>query len=81
MTVLHETTLPDGSVATFEADPYNLGAVQLLLNGTPQSHINPADPSQLFFSYMRRIGHLIDACAPAGEPICAIHLGGLRSSV
>ncbi|RRD61542.1 spermidine synthase [Leucobacter sp. OH1287] len=76
MTVLHETTLPDGSVAAFEADPYNLGAVQLLLNGTPQSHINPADPSQLFFSYMRRIGHLIDACAPAEEPICAIHLGG-----
>ncbi|MDO4241146.1 MAG: fused MFS/spermidine synthase [Microbacteriaceae bacterium] len=76
MTEIASTTLACGSTATLAHDPYVPGAVQLLLNGTPQSHVLPGDPSQLFYAYMRRIGHIIDGVAPARQPITAIHLGG-----
>ena len=46
----------------------------LLLDGTQQSHVDLADPDQLVFEYMRRIGHVVDLL-PAG-PLRAVHLGG-----
>lgn len=52
------------------------GAVQLLVDGTPQSHVNLGDPSELFFEYIRRIGHVIDLFRPGGNPVSALHLGG-----
>lgn len=47
----------------------------LLVDGTPQSHVDLADPTYLDFEYVRRIGHLIDLAAPPGAPIDVLHLG------
>lgn len=47
----------------------------LLVDGTPQSHVDLADPNYLDFEYVRRIGHLIDLAAPPGAPIDVLHLG------
>ena len=48
----------------------------LLVDGTPQSHVDLDDPEYLEFEYMRRLGHLADLAAPAGEPLRVLHLGG-----
>ncbi|MFB9369789.1 spermidine synthase [Kitasatospora albolonga] len=48
----------------------------LTLDGTPQSYVDLADPGHLEFEYTQRIAHLLDALAPAGEPLTALHLGG-----
>ncbi len=69
-------TLSSGLVAEVEADRWVPGAVQLVVDGTPQSHVNLADPSELFFEYIRRIGHVIDLFRTPGQPISALHLGG-----
>ncbi|WP_017584947.1 spermidine synthase [Nocardiopsis ganjiahuensis] len=47
----------------------------LLVEGTPQSHVDLSDPGYLDFSYVRRIAHAADLVAPEGEPIEAMHLG------
>ncbi|WP_053386939.1 spermidine synthase [Leucobacter japonicus] len=69
-------TLSSGLSAEIEADRWVPGAVQLVVDGTPQSHVNLRDPSELFFEYVRRIGHVIDLFRPQGRPISALHLGG-----
>ncbi len=69
-------TLASGRTASIEADKWVDGAIELVIDGTPQSHVNLRDPSDLFFEYMRRIGHVIDLFRPTGEPISALHLGG-----
>lgn len=69
-------TLSSGLSAEIEADRWVPGAVQLVVDGTPQSHVNLRDPSELFFEYVRRIGHVIDLFRPQGNPISALHLGG-----
>ena len=47
----------------------------LVVEGTPQSHVDLSDPSYLDFSYMRRIAHAADLVAPERRPIEALHLG------
>jgi spermidine synthase len=47
----------------------------LLVDGIPQSHVDLDDPEYLEFEYMRRLGHLIDLSAPAGEALRVLHLG------
>ncbi|RGE24210.1 spermidine synthase [Leucobacter sp. wl10] len=69
-------TLGSGLTAEFEEDRWVPGSVQLIVDGTPQSHVNLRDPSELFFEYVRRIGHVIDLFRPPGQPISALHLGG-----
>lgn len=69
-------TLSSGLVAEFEEDRWVPGSLVLNVDGTPQSHINLRDPSDLFFEYIRRIGHAIDLFRPAGDAISALHLGG-----
>jgi spermidine synthase len=66
----------DAGVAELMADPDRPRAWTLLLDGTPQSHVDLDDPQYLEFEYMRRIGHLIDLAAPAGESLRVLHLGG-----
>jgi spermidine synthase len=61
--------------ARLENDRHDPGSVTLIVDGTPQSHVNTEDPSHLSFEYVRRIGHLIDLVAPDGEAITAVHLG------
>ena len=47
----------------------------LSIGGAEQSHVNLADPADIFYEYLRRIGHVVDLAAPWGEPISALHLG------
>lgn len=65
-----------GHIATIEPDPYQDGAFIVDVDGTPQSHVFLDHPEELFFEYVRRIGHVVDALAPEGQPITAVHLGG-----
>lgn len=76
MTLPRSITLSSGLVATVEEDRWVPGAVQLVIDGTPQSHVNLRDTTDLFFEYVRRIGHVIDLCRAPGQPISALHLGG-----
>lgn len=68
-------TLTSGHSAHIEEDRWVPGAIQLVVDGTPQSHVNLRDPSDLFFEYVRRIGHVIDLFRTPGAPISALHLG------
>src|SRR3984957_16876899 len=48
----------------------------LLVDGTPQSHVDLDDPEYLEFEYVRWLGHLADLTAPPGTPLDVLHLGG-----
>ena len=63
-------------VAELVADPGRPRAWTLQVDGIPQSHVDLDDPRYLEFEYMRRLGHLADLAAPAGEPLRVLHLGG-----
>ena len=63
-------------VAELVADADRPRAWTLRVDGTPQSHVDLDDPEYLEFEYMRRLGHLADLAAPAGEPLRVLHLGG-----
>ncbi len=69
-------TLTSGLVAEIEEDRWVPGAIQLVVDGTPQSHVNLRDPGEVFFEYIRRIAHAIDLFREPGAPISALHLGG-----
>ncbi|HEV7950545.1 MAG TPA: fused MFS/spermidine synthase [Glaciihabitans sp.] len=72
----HATTLKiSGFHAVIEPDRWVPGAFTLIVDGTPQSHVNMDDPTELFFEYVQRIGHVIDQIGDPGEPITAVHLG------
>jgi Spermine/spermidine synthase domain len=58
------------------ADPDRPHAWTLLVGSTPQSYVDLDDPEYLDFEYVRRLGHLLDLAAPAGEPLRVLHLGG-----
>ena len=76
VTDIPERTLASsGYRATITPDRWVNGAYTLTVNGTPQSHVNLDDPSQLFFEYVQRMGHVIDRIGDPGEPITALHLG------
>jgi hypothetical protein len=60
-------------IATVEPDRHRPGSFTLVVDGTPQSHVDLEDPTHLAFEYIRRIGHAIDLL-PAG-PVTALHLG------
>lgn len=65
-----------GYRAVIEADRWVPGSFTLVVDGTPQSHVNLGDPSQLFFEYIQRMGLVIDQLKIPGEPLTAVHLGG-----
>jgi hypothetical protein len=69
------TLAHSGFHAVITADRWVPGAFTLTVDGTPQSHVNLDDPSQLFFEYVQRMGHVIDQLGMPGEPITAVHLG------
>jgi hypothetical protein len=64
-----------GYRAVIEPDRWVDGAFTLVVDGTPQSHVNLEDPTQLFFEYIQRIGHVIDQLGMPREPLTAVHLG------
>lgn len=64
-----------GFQAVIAPDRWVDGAYSLVVDGTPQSHVNLEDPGNLFFEYVQRMGHVIDVFRTPGEPITAVHLG------
>jgi hypothetical protein len=65
-----------GGTAELLADADREGAWVLLVDDTPQSHVDLADPAHLEFEYVRRMGHVVDLAADDGAPIDVVHLGG-----
>src|SRR4051794_2695669 len=65
-----------GGVAEILGDADRDGSWMLLVNGTPQSHVDLADPQHLEFEYVRRMGHVVDLAAEEGRPLDVVHLGG-----
>ncbi|MFG3102802.1 spermidine synthase [Streptomyces sp. NPDC048182] len=66
----------DGGLAELVPDRDRPRARTLLIDGAPQSHVDPDDPAHLSFEYQRRLGHVIDLAAPPGSPLRVVHLGG-----
>jgi spermidine synthase len=66
----------DSGVVELRADRDRRRAWTLLLDGTPQSHVDLDDPTHLEFDYVRRLGHVVDLAAPSRRPLRALHLGG-----
>ena len=75
MTGTVEVRLPGGLRAVIEPDRWSPGSHTLIVDGTPQSHVDLDDPSRLFFEYVQRIGHVIDEWGDPGQPMTALHLG------
>lgn len=73
MTDLGETTLASGLRAVITEDSFTPGSYLLVVDGTPQSHVAPDRPTELFFEYVSRMGHVIDQLRPG--PLTALHLG------
>jgi len=70
-----EVRLGDGSIARVVPSRF-AGGYELEVDGTPQSHVDPDDPTHLHFEYVARMGAVIDRLRLPGQPITAIHLGG-----
>jgi len=75
MTSASQVRLADGMMAVIEPDRWADGSYTLIVDGTPQSHVDLDDPSRLFFEYVQRIGHVIDEWGDPGQPLTALHLG------
>lgn len=67
--------LSNGMRAVIEPDKWSPGSWTLIVDGTPQSHVDLDDPGRLFFEYVQRIGHVIDEWGDPGQPMTALHLG------
>lgn len=63
-----------GGTAEVEAAPD--GTFVLRVDGSLQSQVDLADPTQLHFEYVRRIGDVLDAVAPRRQPVSVLHVGG-----
>ncbi|WP_309127587.1 fused MFS/spermidine synthase [Microbacterium sp.] len=48
---------------------------ELIVDGTPQSHVDLDDPTHLHFEYIVRMGAIIDQLAKPGAPLSVVHLG------
>ncbi|HOQ22392.1 MAG TPA: fused MFS/spermidine synthase [Microbacterium sp.] len=70
-----QVRLGDGSIARVVPSRF-AGGYELEVDGTPQSHVDPDDPTHLHFEYVARMGAVIDRLRLPGQPITAIHLGG-----
>lgn len=66
--------LSDGAIASVIPSDVTSG-FELVVDGTPQSHVDLDDPGHLHFEYIARMGAVIDQLAEAGGPLTAVHLG------
>jgi spermidine synthase len=48
----------------------------LRMSGMDQSYVDLADPTRIVFDYVRRLADVVDAVAPASEPLRVVHVGG-----
>jgi spermidine synthase len=53
----------------------------VVVNGVPSSHVDLDDPTRLDFEYVRWMAAVLDALAPAREPLRVVHLGGAGCTV
>ena len=67
-----QAKLGGGELAEIRPAEFESG-YEVIVDGTPQSHVDLADPSHLAFEYVARMGAVIDQL-PDG-PISAVHLG------
>ncbi|WP_144794909.1 spermidine synthase [Microbacterium paludicola] len=67
-----EARLDHGGIATISPSSFTSG-FELVVDGTPQSHVDLEDPTHLHFEYVVRMGAVIDQLR-AG-PLTAVHLG------
>jgi len=65
-----------GGTAELLGDADRDGSWMLLVDDTPQSHVDLIDPAHLEFEYVRRMGHVLDLAAEAGRALDVVHLGG-----
>lgn len=64
-----------GQHASIEPDAFTAGSYVLSIGGAEQSHVNLDRPAEIFYEYLRRIGHLVDLAAAPAAPVTALHLG------
>jgi spermidine synthase len=64
------------SVVTIEADPSRPSGRMLFLDGHESSYVDLSHPTHLEFSYVRRIGDVLDLVRPPRQPIEVLHIGG-----
>jgi hypothetical protein len=72
----HKAEAVASGLAELVADPDRGTAWTLLLDGSPQSYVDLADPTHLEFEYIRRMAMAIDLIAPKGTALRVLHLGG-----
>ncbi|KQT73927.1 MULTISPECIES: spermidine synthase [unclassified Microbacterium] len=66
--------LSDGSTARVSPSGFVSGW-ELVVDATPQSHVDLDDPTHLHFEYVARMGAVIDRLRMPGQPLTAVHLG------
>ncbi len=66
--------LDHGGVASIEPSEFTSG-FELIVDGTPQSHVDLDDPTHLHFEYIVRMGAVIDQLGEPGRALTAVHLG------
>jgi spermidine synthase len=62
-------------------DPDNPDGRLMLIDGIDASYVDLEDPTYLDFSYVRRIGDVIDLGWPEQQPVQAVHIGGAGASL
>ncbi|WP_345801497.1 fused MFS/spermidine synthase [Microbacterium sp. AZCO] len=69
-----QARLSDGTIARIVPSGFTSGS-ELVVDGTPQSHVDLDDPTHLHFEYVARMGAVIDRLRMPGQPLTAVHLG------
>lgn len=69
-----QARLDHGGLARIAPSEYG-GGFELVVDGTPQSHVDLDDPTHLHFEYVVRMGAVIDRLGDPGAPLTAVHLG------
>ena len=62
--------------AVVDVDEARASGRILWLDDLRHAYVDLDDPTYLEFNYTQLLGDVVDALAPAGEPIDAVHLGG-----
>ena len=69
-----EVRLDHGGIARITPSEFTSG-FELIVDGTPQSHVDLDDPTHLHFEYIVRMGAVIDQLTSPGAALTAVHLG------
>jgi len=69
-----QARLLDGTLARISPSDFTSG-FELIVDGTPQSHVDLDDPTHLHFEYIARMGAVIDQLRMPRQPLTAVHLG------